>query len=96
MQILEVIIYITTAQNFCKRLPTTDKFLSKLKVFELETALRDINRETSFNNVSFVAQIFSGFDDNGLRKEWFSLHQNLTEIEKDNLAILCFDEIWKF
>lgn len=84
--------YIMTAQDIRKRLPITDKFLSKLKVFELETALRDIN---SFNDVSFVAQILGGFDDNGLRKEWYSLHQDLTEIEKDNLAILNFDEMWK-
>lgn len=87
--------YITAAQQICKRLPINDKFLSKLKVFEPGTALRDNNRETSFNDVYFIAQTISGFDYDELKKEWFALHQDCTEVEKDNLEILDFDDMWK-
>jgi len=36
--------YITAAQGICKRLPINHSFLSKLKVFETDTALRDPKR----------------------------------------------------
>ena len=87
--------YITAAQGICKRLPINHSFLSKLKVFEADTALRDPNREVSFNNVSFIAQTFGGFDDDGLKKEWFALHQDFTEAEKDSFTMLNLDELWK-
>jgi len=85
----------TAAQEICKKLPIYDKFLSKLKVFEPNIALSDINRESSFNDVVFVVQIFGGFDDNELRKEWFALHQGFTEEEKNELLRSDFDEMWK-
>lgn len=87
--------YITAAQEICKRLPINDKFLSKLTVFEPHVALYDNNRETSFDEVSFVARTLGGFDDNDLRKEWYTLHQGFTETEKKNLAKFNFDEMWK-
>ena len=87
--------YITAAQGICKRLPINHSFLSKLKVFEADTALRDPNREVSFNNVSFIAQTFGGFDDDGLKKEWFALHQDFTEAEKDSFTMLNLNELWK-
>ncbi|EZA48480.1 hypothetical protein X777_13778, partial [Ooceraea biroi] len=86
-QITEITAFIAAGIN--------DKFLSKLKVFEPDIALRDINIETSFNDVSFIAQTISGCDNNDLRKEWFALHQGFTEVKKDNLAILDFDTLWK-
>lgn len=54
-----------------------------------------ILREVSFNNVSFIAQTFGGFDDDGLKKEWFALHQDFTEAEKDSFTMLNLDELWK-
>lgn len=76
-------------------MPITDPFLCKLKVFDIDTTLRDPNRESSFKDVSFIAQTINGFDDDGLRKEWFALHQSFTEAEKDSFVILNFDEMWK-
>jgi len=46
---------VTAAQEISKRLPINDTFLSKLTVFEPNIALCNINREISFNDVSFVA-----------------------------------------
>jgi len=46
--------YVTAAEEISKRLPIKDK-LSKLKVFQSNIALYRIDRETSFNDVSFVA-----------------------------------------
>jgi len=79
--------YVTAAQEICNKLPVNDKFLSKLKVFESDTALYNINRETSFNEVSFVAQAIGGFDDSGLRNEWFALYQGFTEAEKNKFSL---------
>jgi len=87
--------YVTAAKDICTKLPINDIFLSKLKVFEFNMALNNSNREASFNDVFFVAQTFGGFDDNSLRKEWFALHQSLTEAEKDYLSTLNFDDMWK-
>jgi len=61
--------YVTAAEEISKRLPIKDKFLSKLKVFHSTIALCSIDRETSFNDVSFVAQTLGGFDENALKKE---------------------------
>nr|XP_012219350.1 PREDICTED: zinc finger MYM-type protein 6 isoform X2 [Linepithema humile] len=87
--------YVTAAEEISKRLPINDKFLSKLKVFQGETALREPDRETSFNDVSFIAQTFGGFDQNGLRKEWHTLYLEFTQTEKQNLVKLNFDDMWK-
>jgi len=85
---------VTAAQDICTKLPINEIFLSKLKVFESDMALYNSNREASFNDVSFVAQTFGGFDDNTLRKEWFALHQSFTEAEKDYFSTLNFDDMW--
>jgi len=55
--------YVTAAQDICKRLPIRDAFLSKLKVCDFNTALRDSNRESSFRDVSYIVSTFGGFDD---------------------------------
>ncbi|XP_070526469.1 protein FAM200A-like [Cardiocondyla obscurior] len=87
--------YVTAAQDICKRLPIRDAFLSKLKVFEFNTALRDSNRESSFRDVSYIVSTFGGFDEKNLKKEWFALYEDFSESDKDLLAILEFDELWK-
>lgn len=56
--------YVITAEEICKRLLINDKFLSKLKVFEANLTLFDSDRENSFNDVSFIAETFGGFDQN--------------------------------
>lgn len=87
--------YVTAAEEIYKRLPINDKFLSKLKVFEYNLALLDIDRETSFNDVSFIAETLGGFDENGLKKEWLTLHLDFTITEKEKLLKLNFDDMWK-
>jgi len=87
--------YINAAKKICEKLPIEDPFLSKLKVFESNIALYDVNRQTSFNDVSFVAQTFSGFDDNSLKKKGLLYIKDFTEAKKDKLSILNFDKIWK-
>lgn len=91
--------YVTAAEEIFKRLPVNDIFLSKLKVFLPQTALSDIDRETSFNDLSLIAKTIGfdendGFDENGLRREWFTLHLDFTATEKQNLLNLNFDDMW--
>lgn len=87
--------HVTAAQQISRRLPINYQFLCTLKVFESDIALCNIDRKLSFEDVSFVAETFGGFDDNGLRNEWFILHQDFTETEKDKLSMMNFDEMWK-
>jgi len=74
--------YITAAEEIRKRLPVNNIFLYKLQVFQSHIALYDNNRETSFNDVSFIAETLNGFDQDGLKKEWFDLYSDLTVEEK--------------
>jgi len=90
-----LLFYVTAAEEIRKRLPINDIFLSKLKIFQENVALSDINRETTFNDISYIAQTLGGFDENGLKKEWFMLHVDFTTEEKQNLAKLNFDDMWK-
>ncbi|KAM0727925.1 Zinc finger protein 862 [Formica fusca] len=87
--------YVTAAEEISKRLPIKNKFLYKLKVFQLNAALCSIDRETSFNDVSFIAQTLGGFDENALKKEWHALHLDFTIAEKEHFFKLNFDEMWK-
>jgi len=41
--------YVIAVQEICKGLLINEKYLSKLKLFELDTNVHDIDRETSFN-----------------------------------------------
>ncbi|KAL6419528.1 hypothetical protein ACFW04_013786 [Cataglyphis niger] len=61
--------YVTAAEEIKKRLSINDKFLSKLKIFECNLVLLNIDRETLFNDVSFIAEILDSFDENSLKKE---------------------------
>jgi len=87
--------YVTAAEEIRKRLPVTDKFLYKLKVFQSHTALFDIDRKTSFNDVSFIIKTIGGFDEDNIKQEWFTLYSDFTVTEKQNLSKLNFDEMWK-
>jgi len=49
-----------------EKIPVNDTFLYKLKIFQLDTALFDSNREISFNDVHFITKTLSGFDINSL------------------------------
>lgn len=87
--------YVTAAEKIRKRLPVHDVFLNKLQVFGPEITLFDSNRKTSCNNVSFIAKTLSGFDENGLKEEWLTLHSDFTNEEKQTLIIINFDNMWK-
>lgn len=87
--------YLTAAKETRKRLPITDDFLKKLKVFQPYQSLFDTNRETSLQHVFFVAKTLGDFDEEYLRKEWFALSTDLTVEEKTKLSQLPFDEMWK-
>ncbi|KAL6260890.1 hypothetical protein P5V15_008417 [Pogonomyrmex californicus] len=76
--------YITAAEEISKRLPVSDIFLSKLQIFLPHIALLSTNRETSFHEFSFIVARMSGFDENGLKKEWFALNSNFSVTEKQN------------
>lgn len=86
---------ITAAEEIHKRLPIADRFLSKLKVFQSQSALFDVDRETSFKDVCFIIKTIGGFDEDELKKEWSTLHLNFSDSEKLNLSKLSFDEMWK-
>lgn len=88
-------VYATAAEEICKRLPVKDQFLCKLTVFQPQVALFDTDRRTSFNNLAFIVKTIGDFDENQLRKEWFTLHLDFTEIEKQDLKKLSFDDMWK-
>ena len=87
--------YVTAAEEVSKRLPIKDNFLSKLNNFESNIALCSNDRETSFNDVCFVAQTLGEFDENALKKEWHALHLDFTLAEKEHYSKLNFDEMWK-
>ncbi|KYN37919.1 hypothetical protein ALC56_07715 [Trachymyrmex septentrionalis] len=87
--------YVTAAENIRKTLPVDNVFLSKLQVFKPSLHLFDNDRETSFADVSFVAQTIGGFDEDGLKKEWIVLSSDFTTNEKQSLSKLNFDNMWK-
>lgn len=64
-----------------------NQFLSALKVFLPQIALNDTDRNGSFNYISFITKTIGGFDENNLKKEWFELHLEFTETEKQSLQI---------
>jgi len=86
---------VTAAEEIRKRLPINNMFLSKLQVFRPYITLFDNNRETSFNDVSFIAKTIGGFDENGLKKEWIALPLDFTIEEKQSFSKLNFDSMWK-
>jgi len=59
-----VCYFMWAAEEIRKRLPINDIFLSKLKVFQKNVALSDIDRETTFNDISCIAQTVGDFDEN--------------------------------
>ncbi|EFN72092.1 Zinc finger protein KIAA0543, partial [Camponotus floridanus] len=91
--------YITAAEEIRKRLPVNNIFLHKLQVFQPDVALFDKNRESSFNDVSFIAKTLHGFDEDGLKNEWFQLYSDSTIKKtikkKQNLSTINFDSMWK-
>jgi len=64
-------------------------------VFQSHTTLFNINRKTSFNDVSFITKTIGGFDEDNIKQEWFTLYSDFTVTEKQNLSKLNFDEMWK-
>ncbi|XP_025267279.1 uncharacterized protein LOC105259571 [Camponotus floridanus] len=91
--------YITAAEEICKRLPINDTFLSKLQVFgQYESLYNNNNRETLFNDISFVIKTIDkndDFDENALKQEWMTLPSDFTIAEKQRLSKLNFDNMWK-
>ena len=87
--------YITAAEQIKKRLPVHDAFLHALQVFHSDVALFNNNREASFDYISLIAKTLNGFDENGLKEEWLTLHSDVSTEEKHNLAKLDFDNMWK-
>jgi len=87
--------YVTAAEEIRKRLPVNNTFLSKLQVFASSGNLFNTDRETSFNDVSFVAKTFGDFDKDALKKEWIALGLDFTIKDKENLSKLNFDNMWK-
>ena len=45
--------------------------------------------------MSFIAKTLNGFDDNGLKEEWFALYNDYNIEEKQALATYKFDDMWK-
>jgi len=85
--------YVTAAEEIRERLPINNIFLSKLQVFRPHISLFDNNRETSFNDVSFITKTIGGFDENGLKKEWIALPLDFTMEEKQSFSKLNFDSM---
>ncbi|XP_043252408.1 uncharacterized protein LOC122397348 [Colletes gigas] len=87
--------YVTAANEIRHRLPIDDKFLGSLRIFSHYWALIDANRSSSFRAVHFVAKKFDGFDIKGLQREWFKLHLDFVDKEKEMLSTMKFDGLWK-
>lgn len=87
--------YITAAEEICKRLPINDTFLSKLQVFGQYESLFNNNRETLFNDISFVIKTIGDFDKDVLKQEWMTLASDFTMGEKQRFSKLNFDNMWK-
>ncbi|KYQ59056.1 hypothetical protein ALC60_01891 [Trachymyrmex zeteki] len=87
-----LMFYVTAAEEICERLPVKNIFLSKLQVFK---NLFETDIETSFNDVSFIAETIGDFDEDALKKEWISLSLEFTIEEKRRLSLLSFDNMWK-
>lgn len=87
--------YLTAADEIRKRLPISNYFLQNLQVFLPAVSLCNDNRQTSFQNVAFIAKTLCDFDEEALKKEWLNLPADFTEQEKQNLYELNFDEMWK-
>ncbi|KAL6268188.1 hypothetical protein P5V15_001294 [Pogonomyrmex californicus] len=90
-----LMFYVTAAEEIRKRLPINNKFLLKLQVFRPFVSLFNTDRETSFNDVSFIAKTIDSVDENALKKEWIALPLDFTMEEKQNLSKLNFDNMWK-
>jgi len=73
-----LMFYVTAAEEIRKRLPVNNTFLSKLQVFASSGNLFNTDRETSFNDVSFIAKTIGDFDEDALKKEWIALGLDLT------------------
>lgn len=87
--------YIVVAEEIRKRLPISDIFLEKFQVFQAQVSLFDSDRETSFDDVSFIAKSFDNIDEDILKKEWFALNSDFSIEEKQNLLQQTFDDMWK-
>lgn len=84
--------YITATENICKRLPITDNFLKKLQIFG-PSAFQLSNRETSFQDISFVAKSPGAFDEDSLKQEWFTLPDHSSAERRDNLSQMKLDNM---
>ncbi|KAK0167756.1 hypothetical protein PV327_001620 [Microctonus hyperodae] len=87
--------YVTAAKEICKKLLINDSFLKKLKVFMPGLALLLPDRELTFNHVIFISRTFRGYDEDLLKTEWCRLYQDYTVEDKNELAKLDFDDMWK-
>jgi len=87
--------YVTAAEEIRKRLPINNIFLSKLNVFRPFVSLFNNDRETSFNDVSYIVKTIGGFNEDDLKKEWLALPLDFTTEEKQSLSKKTFDEMWK-
>ncbi|KAL6252101.1 hypothetical protein P5V15_012887 [Pogonomyrmex californicus] len=90
-----LMFYVTAAEEIRKRLPINNKFLLKLQVFRPFVSLFNTDRETSFNDVSFIAKTIGSVDEDVLKKEWIALPLDFTMEKKQNLSKLNFDNMWK-
>jgi len=88
------ILYYSCREEIRKRLPVNNIFLHKLKVFQANVSLFDNNRETLFNDVSFIAKTLSGFDKDNLKEGWLMLYSDFTHEQKQDLAKMNFDNMW--
>jgi len=77
---------VTATEEIRKRLPMNNIFSSKLNVFRLFVSLFNNDRETSFNDVSYVVKTIGGFNKDDLKKEWFALLLDFTTKEKQSLS----------
>lgn len=69
------ILIILCHEEIKKRLPVNNIFLHKLKSFQPNVSLFLKNRETSFNDVSFITKTLNGFDEDNLKEVWLMLFQ---------------------
>ncbi|KAK0071250.1 hypothetical protein PV326_001470 [Microctonus aethiopoides] len=71
-----------------------NQLFAKLQIFKPEIALDETGREKSYNDLHFIAETLTEFDQNMLKNEWLTLPEKFTLMEKNQLANLKFDEMW--
>lgn len=86
--------YITLMEEMLKRLPYNDTLFRGLRFLNGKIALKDEER-SNFRDLTDIAAYFGNFDVTALALEWKILPFMFIDADKEKLATLSCDEMWK-